>query len=368
MARIFIKVLAYLLLVWGGLVALGWIGTFAPRTATPSGDPNIVAELKRLRTRQTRRIAAAVVDLNASPTLRIGCLGVHDGTVFEVGSLAKGLTGMLLADAIRRGEVTLHTTVAGICAEYSGTPFGSVTIKELCTHTSGLPRLPRSVGMGIRVLAWGLVGLDPYRRIGASPVLAAAARQVLRRRGSYCYSNLGAAVMGQLLARNAGVDYPTLLRERLSVPLGLGDTRVASRPRHAPAGLGAVGGWRQPWIPDGYAPAGGVLSTISDLGGLATALLNGSAPGLSSLQPLIGTERRGIGMFWLITAVGKGSDLRTMIWHNGLTGGYASFFALYPQTRQAVVVLSNSQGTSNIETMALALADWMKANAKPSGI
>jgi len=93
----------------------------------------------------------------------------------------------------------------------------------------------------------------------------------------------------------------------------------------------------------GYAPAGGVVSTISDMARLAVALLDGSAPGIRSLTPLdgvdTGTPNRATGMFWVIDSV-PGTN-RMMIWHNGQTGGYSSFLGLLPQTGRAVIVLAS---------------------------
>ncbi len=93
--------------------------------------------------RRARRTAAALVDLAASPDTRFAFIDAEPGTRFEVGSITKGLTGMLLADAIDRREVSLDTTIADLLPGSEGTAFGSISLEELCTHTSGLPRMPR---------------------------------------------------------------------------------------------------------------------------------------------------------------------------------------------------------------------------------
>lgn len=157
---------------------------------------------------------------------------------------------MVLADAVERGEVSLDTTVAAILPEHEGTPFGSITLEEMCTHTSGLPKLPRSVVTLRRILLFVLFGRDPRRHISAEAVLAAGARQKLHGRGQYRYSNLGGAIAGQLLAVAAGCDYSTLLKERPCRPLGIRSTTVAERGAWE-AGWSAQSRRCQPWLPDG---------------------------------------------------------------------------------------------------------------------
>lgn len=117
----------------------------------------------------------------------------------------------------------------------------------------------------------------------------------------------------------------------------------------------------------GYSPAGGAISTIADMTRLATALLDRSAPGLVSLDPIGRFEsdqpERASGMFWVIDSV-PGTE-RTMVWHNGQTGGYSSFLALYPQARRAVVVLANVARATEQERIALALSRWLVQTNPP---
>jgi len=80
-----------------------------------------------------------------------------------------------------------------------------------------------------------------------------------------------------------------------------------------------------PWIFDGYAPVSGVVTTNQDLATFATAMLRGKAPGLSALTPLADADDadQRIGCFWFSSTVGE--DRRRIVWHNGMTGGYAAF-------------------------------------------
>ncbi|MGO8872392.1 MAG: serine hydrolase domain-containing protein [Acidimicrobiales bacterium] len=324
------------------------------------GDPGLSAELGALVHRRPRSIAAAVFAADAKADPALAFIRADSTTQFEIGSVTKGLTGMLLADCVERGEISLDTVVSDVISTSAGTEFGSISVRELCTHTSGLPRMVRSRRTGVRALGYVLLGADPYRGISASLLMKQAARQRLSRRGRHQYSNLGAAVLGQLLAIVVGSDYPSLVSERVLLPTRMQASAVATHGDHAPPGRSRRGLPKQPWVLDGYAPAGGVVSTIEDMARLASALLDGSAPGCESMSAIdgvsIGQPNRAIGMFWAISSA-AGTDA-SIIWHNGGTGGYSALFALLPHTRQAVIVLGNAARPSEYERIAFGLLKW----------
>jgi CubicO group peptidase (beta-lactamase class C family) len=350
--------------VWAGLVLVAvlavascWILAAARPVPVATGDPELAPQLARLAGRRSRRVAAVTVDLDAPVPVRSAFIRADAATLFETGSVTKALTGMTLADAIERGELSMDSTVAELAPNLAGTGAATVTVRELCTHTSGLPRLPAGPRTTARALLFALAGLDPYRGITSSRVLALAGRQRLRHRGRAAYSNLGAALLGQLLAGRAGCSFPDLLRARILAPLGMSAAAVATSRRKAAPGWSATGLPRAPWLPDGYAPAGGVIATIGDLARLATAILNRTAPGYGSVAPVpdVETTRPGrrSGMFWIIDALPSG---RTMVWHNGATGGYSAFLAIFPDTRQAVAVLASVARPGDQQRIALGLA------------
>jgi CubicO group peptidase (beta-lactamase class C family) len=284
-------------------------------------------------------------------------IGADSGTLFEVGSVTKAMTGMLLADAVERAELSMNTPAGELLPCLAGSEVATVTMRELCTHTSGLPRLPKDPRTAARAALFALRGADPYRGTTASRVVALAGRQHLRHRGRAAYSNLGAALLGQLLAKRAGAGFAALLQERIFTPIGMGSAAVATRQHKAAPGRSAAGLPRPPWIMDGYAPAGGVIATIDDMARLAAALLERSAPGWASMNPVTaaatGGPARRHGMFWIIDPHPAGG---VMTWHNGATGGYSAFLALFPGARQAVALLAGVSRPAVPERIALRLA------------
>ena len=328
------------------------------RSPLATGDRDLAPELARLAGRRWRRVAAASVDLHAAVPVRLAFVNADAETRFELGSVTKALTGMLLACSVERAELTMDSTVGESLPSLADSPIATVSVRDLCTHTSGLPRLARGPHTAVRAYQFALLGLDPYRGASASEVIAVAGRQDLRNQGQPVYSNLGAALLGQMLAERGGTDFASLLRTRIFTPLGMPGAAVATRRQKAAPGWSGGGLPRMPWVMGGYAPAGGVIATIEDLATLAVALLTKAAPGIASMDAIPGIKTsspaRRSGMFWIIDPLPLGSG--SMTWHNGATGGYSAFFALFPETQRAVVALANISRPADIQRVALGLA------------
>jgi serine-type D-Ala-D-Ala carboxypeptidase/endopeptidase len=282
-----------------------------------------------------------------------GSGGAGPRTIFQVGSVTKVFTALLLADMAERGEVRLSDPAARYLpgAREAADP---VTLADLATHTSGLPRLPRG-------LFWSalLSPLDPYARYPAS-WFKRAARRALRTRSAgspYTYSNFGYGLLGYLLGRAAGSDYETLVTTRVCGPLGLAETTFGEPgPPLDPKAQGhkAQGHKAGRPVPDwrmgALAGAGGLYSTSADLSRFLHACLaasDGSAAdgplapairaALAPRQPVPGGE---IGLAWHHTRRGD----RRIIWHNGMTGGFSAMVAFDPDRGLGVAALANSGG------------------------
>lgn len=239
-----------------------------------------------------------------------------------------------------------------------GSDLATVTLLELATHTSGLPRMPGKRAGAFRALPYALLGQNPYRGAPMS-VIDLTATQTLDGRGQRRYSNIGGAVLGELLATALSTDYPSLLTKRVLLPLGMEATAVSAKRHHAPWGRSSLGLPREPWALRGYAPAGGVFSTIEDMVRLASGLLDGSAPGLASIHPIEGvqTDRpsRRTGLFWILD--GPPDQVPAITWHNGGTGGYSSILALIPDAGRAVIALQSVAARGQrLQRIALDLA------------
>jgi CubicO group peptidase (beta-lactamase class C family) len=289
-------------------------------------------------------------------------LGAEDGAVptpqtrYEMGSIAKTFTGMLLADAVTRQEMALEDRLAQHLPELAGTPAGDLTLFELATHSSGLPPFPPDIANS--VLAGTLGNVNPYE-VSVERVIDASRAVELKDQGQYAYSNLGMSLLGHAEARAAGVpDWPTLATQRILQPLGMTATTFAAIASEIPVGAlpgHKSNGWRAPhWYGPGFAPAGsGTWTTTEDLTRFATAILAGKAPGMAALEPEAEASNGAIGLAWQISDV----DRREITWHNGGTGGMHTMLALDRERQQAVVLLGNTNHSADQAALSLAAAD-----------
>ncbi len=314
------------------LSAASW--ALSPRLASEqTGDQALLVDIAPAG--GYHRLAVDLIDLNAADPVRHAEVGAADTARFEVGSLTKAMTGLVIADEVDRGELKLSDHLSAYLP-VDGTILADITIDELVTHTAGLPR--DSTTTQLSALWRAPLGL---RLLGASDAeLLREARDVtLTGRGTFRYSNIGAALAGRAAATAAGLSYPELMRTRLFEPLRMSDTAVQSTRIVAP-GHTATGRPVQPWTMQGYAPAGAVVSTSRDLSLLAVALLTDRAPGMSALTPrhLRDAPDLQIGTFWMINTWPDG---HIVTWHDGQTGGYSSLLYLDRQARRASIVLSD---------------------------
>jgi CubicO group peptidase (beta-lactamase class C family) len=283
------------------------------------------------------RVNIAVVD---GSTVTYAGFGSNEHTEYEIGSLTKTFTALLLADAIRRGQVTADTK-AGALLPLGDAPIADVTLAELASHRSGLS----AQGMGLDDTIPFMVRLLSHRNPfthDRDGVLAIARNATLTARGEVIYSNLGGALLGHALAAAAQLDYAHLLQERLFTPLGMAESSLpltaADLPSGAPTGYSAAGIAEAPWTINGWAPAGGVRSTPADLVRYVRALLDGTAPGIDALTPRWPVGDAHIGYAW-VTQDYQG---HTVTMTNGLTGGFISKIILDRSQQRAVIVLSNT--------------------------
>jgi len=271
-------------------------------------------------------------------------------SVFEIESITKTFTGLMLAQLIEQGRVAADQPVRELLPDGSvAAPAGDeITLLDLATQRSGLPRMPDNFAPSDPT--------NPYADYDAARLYAYLAGHGLARPSDaeFGYSNLGLGLLGQALAERAGVDYAELLRELVTEPLCLRETTVAlsaeQRARLIP-GLGLDGRPASLWDFDALAGAGAIRSTAGDLLEYLAVQLDPDAacpaPDAPSRSTLAAAVRRSqepradgpsntrIALAWFH------NERSGTYWHNGGTGGYNSFAFFNPAQRYAAVVLVN---------------------------
>lgn len=300
-----------------------------------NGDPDLAA---RLRGALGRRHPFAAVATLSDAQVRVASLGVELGSDFEIGSISKGLTGLLYAEALTLGEIDVSTTL-GSLLPLADTPAAQVSLASISTHRSGLPRLPTNdAGLRKTIDLWRH-GTNPYGE--DLDALMEQARRTKVGRPKPFYSNVGFELLGHALAHAAATSYPDLVEKRLAQRLRIATLYAPATPEDlrstALSGRSKRGKPQDPWTGAALAPAGGLRASITDMARLAEALLDGTAPGIAALTPVARFGRGAeIGAAWItLTHLG-----RQITWHNGGTGGFRSWIGLDLQAQTAVVLLS----------------------------
>jgi CubicO group peptidase (beta-lactamase class C family) len=256
-------------------------------------------------------------------------------TQFEIGSLTKAFTNLLLAEMVASGEVTYDATVGDILGDelqFSNAAVADITLLQLATHSSGLPRLPGNLAPTDQ--------LDPYKEYDESALLKglAAARDKQPLGKHYAYSNFGVGLLGYLLGRAHGGGYRVALAEYVIEPLGLTNTGFERAEESAAAFRG--GQIVKDWQFGALQGAGALRSTTTDLARFAKVQLGQTENPLSHSLVADREIVADAGAFDVtrVWHVGQSPD-GEIFWHNGGTGGFWSFFGFRPGTSEAVAIL-----------------------------
>ena len=295
-----------------------------------------------------RTVVVGFYDDGATSTLVAGSTGDRS-SIFEIGSITKVFTSLLTqvqVDAEKlRWDQTLAESLPGL--EFANADVASITLRELSSHTSGLPRLPANMvfdkpddpyaNYDRKLLHEFLSGFDP---------------DSLDK--GYEYSNLGAGLLGEIAADAAAAPYPLAMQRDVLDSLAMKSTTSGLRDEFSDRLVVGYsdGADAANWSGfDALAGAGALTSSVDDMFTFIDSHFRGSA--IASSLEAIRTEQ-GDGA----TALGwhlQKTDNTTVYWHNGGTGGYASFLGIDIENRSGVVVLSASTDYDGITDLGFLL-------------
>ncbi|MGI9517046.1 MAG: serine hydrolase domain-containing protein [Pirellulaceae bacterium] len=192
---------------------------------------------------------------------------VSESTIFEIGSLTKLFTSLLLAVAVKRRDVSLDDPVQIALGEQVTLPTdgrSQITWRSLANHRSSLPRLPDDL---IKTADME----NPYAHYDQEMFYACLNRmESVKPIGSQAaYSNFGAGLLGHALGKLAGSDYRAALKERVLTPLGMLNTSTESSDEQTTQLATAHKKKNKPakhWdFTEVTVAAGGVRSSLSDM-------------------------------------------------------------------------------------------------------
>jgi len=289
-------------------------------------------------------------------------------TLFEIGSVSKVFTGLLLADAVQRGEVTLNEPVQRLLGESITMPKRDereITLLDLATHSSALPRMPSNfMPKDIN---------NPYADYSVEQMGKFISAYKLKEKPGTAseYSNLGMGLLGHALALKAGMSYEALLEARICGPLSMPNTRITlddARRALLASGHDYDGQPAANWDIPTLAGAGAIRSNVEDMLKFVAACAMVTPSPLDKAIAL--TEQvhfenppnagHDVGLAWMIRRKDH------VVWHNGQTGGYHAYVALSPDKRAGIVLLSSTAMSRADELGEQLISQLLTGNAKPS--
>lgn len=306
-------------------------------------------------------------------SVRSGASQAPDGnTIYEIGSMTKVFTALLLAELSIEGRGALSDPAAKFLPPSVRIPrYGDteITLGDLVSHVSGLPRVPDNL-YDIRDWLSLSVLRNPYQHYTPQRLynFLSYCRLQSKPGTKFEYSNLGMGLLGFILAKSQGMSYEELVETRICKPLSMGDTRVAlTAEQHAREAQGYAGPKRlgrvqvlfpqENWDVPVLEGAGSLKATVKDLMKFMSANIETNRTTLGPAMEKTHQERHQCGipqwsvaMGWLITNL---KDVNVpMLWHNGGTGGYHSFMGFNKKQRVGIVILCNSETEGEVVDMA----------------
>ncbi|WP_260741111.1 serine hydrolase domain-containing protein [Tunturiibacter lichenicola] len=266
----------------------------------------------------------------AGQTWQWGATISAERPLFELGSLTKVFTAALLLRMVNEGclglEDRLSQHLPGVVAANS-----NVSVLDLASHCSGLPRLPPDVSS---------LSTNPYAEYTAERLEHYLAGHPWRSNGqsALLYSNLGYSVLGMVLERAGRESFASLLERYVLRRYGLTTISVATAdnaadPRLMP-GHGQSGFRTRPWLWLAFASCGGLLGTSEDVGRFASGVM--ADPSMTRLfEPVAAAGAGHVGLAWLL----QGG--RSVAWHNGATAGFSGYLSLELRSQCWVLALTN---------------------------
>lgn len=261
-----------------------------------------------------------------------------ENTIYEIGSISKVFTGIMLASLHNQKIINLTDPLSKFIPELKNIPAGRITLVELSTHTSGLPRLPLNFNPANRQ--------DPYADYTEEQLLEYLnSIKQLSHPTPFSwnnYSNLGVGLLGYALTIATEKSYEQLLQELITTPLNMSSTVVTLNDLQKNNFATPYNDYLEatlPWNMNLLVGAGGIRSTASDLMKFLLANKNPEKTSISESLKLAKTiqaqnDHQRIGLGWIIE--------NKYFSHSGGTGGFTSEIVLSVDGKKALVTLVNS--------------------------
>ncbi len=319
-------------------------------------------------------IVVGIVDEHGSRV--VGCGKMDNGTdnevdgdtLFDIASITKPFTGLLLQDMVERGEMKLDDPVQKYLPASVKMPARNgkqITLLHLVTHTSGLPHIAENLNPKRPDQPFADYTVDELNTFLSNYQLTSDPG------AKFQYSSLGAGLLGHVIALKAGSDYESLVVDRICRPLKMDSTRITLTPElksRFATGHNQFGEAVPSWDRATQLGGSALRSTANDMLKFVSANLGFTPSSLTPLMEKTHTLRldqtlgEDLGLAWGIT---RWPQEREIIWHSGGAPGYVTFAGFDKARRRGVVILSSSYDLDVVTMGFLLLGSEWQPDKRP---
>ncbi|MGD0511072.1 MAG: serine hydrolase domain-containing protein [Candidatus Micrarchaeaceae archaeon] len=281
-------------------------------------------------------------------------------TIFQIGSVTKLFTASVLELLVEEGQIKYSDTVKDILPKTAklSSDMSKITLYELVTHTSGLPREPVTIKQLMYFMHYEFTGKNLYGYMNKAWLYDYLKTVKIKSKPhEFQYSNIGYGLLAQLIEVKTETPFQDLVTDKIFAPLHMKDTVSSlSREQQDRQAMGHVGD--QPYfmkrntpmkswdMGEVMAPSGGIYSTVTDLliyakhtlamedSPLDPVLIKTTEPKVSQQDG----ETSALG--WTLSKAGD--DHTSITYKHGMTSGCSSYIGLNMSKKIAVVVLCGS--------------------------
>ena len=272
-------------------------------------------------------------------------------TVFQIASVSKLFTASLLQLLCDEGVVKMDATLGELIGDSIALSPAAreVTLKQLVTHTSGFPSIPKPLEVAAtRLVAKENLMQNPYGHLGPEYIFDyLKTTEDKREPGKFEYSNFGMGLLGHVLEIVTKRDFESLVTEKLLVPLDMRDTAISLTPKmkmHLAQGYTGAGEPSPLWTFRALAGAGAFNSDAEDMMRFIRANVEeGSVMSRTFKKMHVPQFGGDTGVGWMQpTFIDRFVGNQSVVWHNGMVGGYATYVSIDTKVKTGIVILSNN--------------------------
>lgn len=268
---------------------------------------------------------------------------INNQTLFEIGSITKPIIGTLFSILLQKNLVDLESPISLFFKPTDINPiFELITVKDIFTHTSGLPRIPNVLFEKMKDEE------DPYSCLTQNDLYEFLKNpQELKEPGQYCYSNLGYGILGEILKIITSKSLREISKELLFDKIKMNNTDIIENiesSKNIATGHTFLDKETRYWHNHVLAGAGCFLSCGNDMLEFLIENINLQETALSESihfthHPI--TKKVGMAWHYKNSFLSKIIGYQGYIWHNGMTGGFSSFICFNKKKKVGLILLAN---------------------------